>query len=138
MGARGPRAQGSGLTVIGPSGIEAVNRPEPPQELTDEMAQEWRAIVQRMPADWFPAETHPLLIQYVKHVVRARRISHLIASAEESDPFHEEAYMKLLDAEERQSRAMSSLATRMRLSQQATYDQRKAKGSAFKAHKLWE
>lgn len=137
MGARGPRA-GSGLTVIGPSGIEAVNRPDPPRELTDEMAQEWRAVVQRMPADWFPAETHPLLVQYVKHIIRARRLSQLLCNMEGQQDFDVEEYRKLLDAEERQSRAMSSLATRMRLSQQGTYDIRKAKGSPFRANKLWE
>jgi hypothetical protein len=43
MGARGPQAQASqGLMVIGGNGIEAVRRPDPPCELTDEMAHEWQ------------------------------------------------------------------------------------------------
>jgi hypothetical protein len=101
------------------------------------MAHEWRTIVNRMPADWFPAETLPMLVQYCKHIVRARRLGHLLREAEESAEFDARTYMQLLDAEEKQSRGMSSLATRMRLSQQSTYEARKSKGPAFKANSLW-
>jgi hypothetical protein len=59
MGVRGRHGVAE-LAVIGPSGIETVRRPEPPDELTDEQATEWRAIVNRLGADWFPRETHPM------------------------------------------------------------------------------
>jgi hypothetical protein len=35
-------ASAADLAVIGPSGIETIRRPEPPEELTDEQAVEWR------------------------------------------------------------------------------------------------
>jgi hypothetical protein len=56
MGVRG-RTGIAELTVIGPGGIETVKRPDPPGELTDEQATEWRAIVNRLGASWFPRET---------------------------------------------------------------------------------
>jgi hypothetical protein len=50
--------------------------------LTDEQATEWWAVVNRLPADWFPRETHALLIQYCRHVVSARRVAQLLTQAE--------------------------------------------------------
>jgi hypothetical protein len=76
------RKSAASLTVIGSSGIETVQRPEPPAELSEEQAAEWQAMVNRLSADWFPRETWPLLVQYCRHVVSARRVAQLIARAE--------------------------------------------------------
>jgi hypothetical protein len=133
VGARGPQAQAAqGLTVIGGNGIEAVRRPDPPHDLTDEMAHEWRAIVNRLPADWFPTETWPLLAQYCTHIIRARRLRSILCQMEASEDFDPVQYKLTLDAEEKQSRSMSSLATRMRLSQASVYDREKRTGPSFK------
>ena len=71
-----PRASAAALAVVGPNGIEAVlRRPEPPSELTEEQAHEWRVIVNRMSPDWFPRETHGLLVEYCRLIVDARRVS---------------------------------------------------------------
>jgi hypothetical protein len=40
------------------SAIETIARPDAPYDLTDEQSDEWWAVVNRMPADWFPRETH--------------------------------------------------------------------------------
>lgn len=131
MGTRGPRSSAE-LTVIAGNGVETVRRPEPPQELSDEQSAEWTAIVSRMPADWFPRETHGLLAQYCRHVVAARRIAQLIARTESSDEFDLGEYGELLKIQEREGRAMSSLATRMRLTQQTSYDKSKKKPASGK------
>lgn len=129
MGTRGPRSSAE-LTVIAGNGVETVRRPEPPEELSDEQAAEWTAIVSRMPADWFPRETHGLLAQYCRHVVAARRIAQLAAAIEAEPEFDMGAYDKALKMQEREGRAISSLATRMRLTQQTTYDKSKKKPAA--------
>jgi hypothetical protein len=62
--------------------IESVlgnERPAPPDELTEEEAEEWRAIAGRMPHDWFTRENHPLLAEYCRHIVRARDLAQDIA-----------------------------------------------------------
>jgi hypothetical protein len=88
VGARGPQSsKAQGLTIIGGGGIEAVRRPDPPRDLTDEMAHEWRAIVNRLPADWFPVETWPLLAQYCTHIIRARRLRSVLSQMETSEDF---------------------------------------------------
>jgi hypothetical protein len=90
-----------------------------------------------MPADWFPRETHGMLAQYCRHVVAARRVAQLVAQAETSDPLDLEVYDRLLKMQEREGRALSSLATRMRISQQATVRAEQAhKPGAIK--KPWE
>jgi hypothetical protein len=124
MGNRG-RTSAAALSVIGP--VRELRRAQAPAELTDEQADEWRAIVNRMPAEWFPRETHAMLAQYCRHVIAARRVAQLIDALEGRDPFDVEEYDRLLKMQEREGRALSSLATRMRLSQQATYDKTKRK-----------
>ena len=119
MGTRGRHGVAE-IAVIGPSGIETVRRPEPPDELTDEQAIEWRAIVNRLAADWFPRETHPMLVQLCRQIVRARRLAQMIDAAEQADPFDEKAYLDLVRAEEAVSGSISSLSTRLRITQQAT------------------
>ena len=134
MGIRG-RQSAASLTVIA-AGIEVVPRPNPPDELTDEQAHEWRAVVNRMPAEWFPRETHGMLAQYCRHVVAARRVAQLIEAEESKDAVDVETYDRLLKMQEREGRALSSLATRMRLSQQTTYDPKKKKPT--EAKRPWE
>jgi hypothetical protein len=135
MGARGRKSAAS-LAVIGPGGIQTVRRPDPPADLTVEQAKEWRAVVNRLPAEWFPRETHGLLAQYCRHVIRARRLAQAIEVAEGRDEFDFKEWRDLLRAEEEQSRAIASLATKMRLSQQSLYDKTTKRGP--QADKPWE
>ena len=102
MGNRG-RISSSALSVIGPGGIEATPRPKSPIELSDEQAEVWREIVNRMPADWFGPETIPLLVQYCRHVARARRFAYLLDEAEKSVHFDCDMYRDCAAA--RRSRA---------------------------------
>lgn len=150
MGNRG-RASSAEIAVIGPGGIETVRRPEVPEDLTSDQAAEWRAVVNRMPAGWFPRETHGMLAQYCRHVVAARRVAEMIQSLEEKleqEPVEgadkltimlgaAKTMDRLLKMQEREGRAISSLATRMRISQQATVRHEKARKPQV-AKKPWE
>lgn len=107
--------------------VETIQRPDAPYDLTDEQSAEWWAVVNRMPADWFPRETHGMLAQYCRHVVAARRVAQLVAAAEKQKHLDVEHYDRLLKMQEREGRAISSLATRMRISQQTTYDPKRKK-----------
>jgi hypothetical protein len=127
-------ASKSVATIMRP---EAIPRPDSPYDLDDEESAEWWAVVDRMPADWFGRETHALLSQYCRHVVSARRIAQLIKAALKAEAFDVDAYDQLLKLQEREGRALSSLATRMRITQQATYDKSKRKKPVF-GRKPWE
>jgi hypothetical protein len=137
MGSRG-RESSAELTLISHNGVETIRRPAPPDDLTPEQADEWRAVVNRLAADWFPRETHGLLAQYCRHVVAARRCAQLIAEIEKAPAFDLDAYDKALKMQEREGRAISSLATRMRISQQATVRAEKARKPPVQVKKPWE
>lgn len=132
MGTRGRQSSASLATPK----VQTVERPDAPYDLTDEQAQEWWAVVNRMPADWFPRETHGMLSQYCRHVVAARRVAQLVTQCEGDDDFDVDAYDKLLKMQEREGRALSSLATRLRISQQATIDKRRQKPN--KGDRPWQ
>lgn len=133
MGMRGRKSVAS-LAVATP--VETLERPDAPYDLTDEQADEWWAVVNRMPADWFPRETHGMLAQYCRHVVSARRVAQLIAAEEGKKEIEIPVLDQLYKMQEREGRALSSLATRMRITQQTTYDKSKKKPSSVK--KPWE
>jgi hypothetical protein len=74
------------------------------------------------PADWFGRESHGLLIAYCRHFANAKLV------AEQLDALRPEClrqaegleiFDKLSKILDREQKAMSSLATRMRLSQQS-------------------
>lgn len=138
MGDRG-RKSAAALSVVKPSDLSPVDRPEAPPELTNEQAHEWNAVVSRMPADWFQRETHGLLAQYCRHVVASRRVADLIESLlngeAEGDWIND--YDRLLKMQEREGRAMSSLATRMRITQHSQFSNKKNTGKKV-AKKPWE
>jgi hypothetical protein len=122
-----PRKSAASLSVVAP--LPAEKRPDPPDELTDEEAVEWRSVVDRLPPDWFPRESHQLLVQYCRHVVKARIVARLIGGLrmeklETLEDLH--TLDRLMAMADREARGLSSLATRMRISQQSRYLEKKA------------
>src|SRR5215831_3403242 len=84
-GRGGPRSKAS-LTVVtdqaDPATQPAVlpgNRPPPPDELTTLEAAEWHAIVERMPPDWFPVETWPVLKELCRNIILSNRVARELA-----------------------------------------------------------
>ena len=79
-----------------------------------------------------------MLAQYCRHVVEARRIAQLIQRMQaDNEGFNVKDYDRLLKMQDREGRAISSLATRMRISQQATVRAEKARKPA-QNRKPWE
>jgi len=129
------------LATIGPAGIVTMRRPEPTPDMTQEQGEVWQSVVNRLPAEWFPAETLPMLAQYCRHVVSSRHVAQLIERAMSDGEFDLDEYNRLLIMQEREGRAMSSLASRMRLTQQSSLHFEKAqrkKRVVPEAAKLWE
>ena len=125
MGSRGRQSSDDANIVSLASAIARVERPAPPPELSADLVDEWVRIVEVMPADWFGVQSHGVLMQYCRHRIAAKRIAHLIKVCESAEDFDLDEYDRLLKMQEREGRAISSLATRMRLTQQASYDKKK-------------
>lgn len=138
MGRRG-RTSAAALSIVRPKRSEPARdsgRPDPPGDLTEDQAAEWRAIVARMPIGWFPRETYPLLVQYCRHAVSARFLGNVMDKIERAKKFDLEAYERVAKLIGRETQLLSSLATKMRLSQHSSYDKKKSKGPT--APKPWE
>lgn len=109
--------------------LEAVEsipqRPQPPDHLNDQESEVWNRVVNGLETGWFRDETHDLLAAYCSHVITSRTIGDLISAfTDDSDVQDME---KLTKIRERESRIIVSLATKMRLPQQSTYDREKVK-----------
>ena len=115
--------------------VELNPRPEPLEELNAAQAEEWVAVVSRLPADWFPRETHQLLAQYCRHVVMAKNVAMLIDAWDGVDVGELDRLAKM---QEREGRAISSLATRMRLTQKSVHDDRRPQDPKKIGKKLWD
>jgi hypothetical protein len=135
-----PRVSQAALTVVGRNGLETVRRPEPPGELTDEEAQIWKNIVNGMAADWFPAETHDLLTQYCRLIIKARRIAELTHAYErkKKSTFSTVQYCHLIREEANISKSIGTLARLMRLNQASTYKHDYVKKRPFTLKKPWD
>jgi len=127
MEGRGRKSAASLSVVGGQTSLESVARPKPPADLTMDQAEEWREVVNRLPADWFPRETWGLLSQYCRHIVSARKVQQLIATLESAEECDLAGYDRALKMQERESRCIASLATKMRISQQTSYDKSRKK-----------
>ena len=115
-----PRKSKAALSVVPVVKIE--RRVPVPDHLTDDQAEVWLTIINHQEEDWFTPSNLPLLEAYCRHIDAGRKIALLIAQAEAAKAVDVEEYDQLLKMQESESRAMSSLATRMRLTQQAYYD----------------
>lgn len=125
MGIRGQKSSAE-LAVVETGAISTERRQEPPSSLTPEQRMEWMDTVNALPADWIRDEARAMLEAYCRHAVQMRKIAQMIEDTEKCAEFDLMKYDKLLQMQEREGRAMSSLATRLRLSPQSTYDRTKA------------
>lgn len=120
-------------------------RAQPPAELTEEQAAEWRAIVATKPPEWFNRDSQALLCDMCRHTVIARRISDQVDSFPLEQLATEEGlerYEKLGKMLERHSRTVAMLAVKMRLAPQSRYEAKvagtAAKSSGSGAARPWE
>jgi hypothetical protein len=96
------------------------------------------------PADWFSADTYPLLASYCRHVQTLAHISRRIDAIEideASDGESARKYDELLKLREREVRTMNALARSMRLTQQSRYKSETAATAADRVgtgKKPWE
>ena len=136
MGTRG-RTSGAELAIATKTPLETSERVRPPHDLTDEAVEVWVKVVNSEPASWFTPATMPLLAQYCRHVIEARRIGELIERATGDKNLSVQDYDKLLSMQGRESNALALLATKMRLAQQSTSNHRGNKKTTA-TRKLWE
>lgn len=119
-------------------------RPGAPAALTEDQAELWFGIVNRMPADWFSAENLPLLEAYVVCVSQHDRIASQLKEFKNEWLVDEDGlrrFARLTEIQGRQAKLMRELATSMRLTQQSSYNALRAstaKNGGKEGRKPWE
>ena len=116
------RGRKSSAELSTPKVLELHPRQPPPKELKGEERELFADIVKSEAADWFSLSSTPLLVQFVRHTIAARRIAEMLATCDpEVDLKH---YARLLAAQRGESSVLVSLGTRLRLTPQATRNHR--------------
>ncbi|MBJ9675232.1 hypothetical protein I5680_12270 [Burkholderia gladioli] len=129
-------------TVIAPIAVET--RLAPPLHMSDGERAVWVEVVTDQPADAFTATHAPLLEMYCRHVTNARVLADEVLNFDRAwlaDDDGLKRYDRLLAMAERESRAASSLATRLRITRQAVEHPTtvgRSLANQKKARKPWE
>ncbi len=118
------RKSAASLAVATRPGVSLTKRLEPPVHISDAVRSVWLQVVNDQPADAF-TETHaPLLEMYCRHVVNERVIADELLQFDRAWLADDEGlkrYDRLLAMGEREGRAASSLATRLRITRQSLH-----------------
>jgi hypothetical protein len=105
--------------------------------LTEDQGRVWTKTVNAMPEDWFRPETLEMLAQYCRHVIMARDVSRQIELVKPgTENFDVREYALLLRCLKQETEAISSTATKLRITLQSTYDKSKKKPRAIE--KPWD
>jgi hypothetical protein len=96
-------------------------RPDAPYHLSDDEAEEWRAIVASMPPDHFARCHYSMLEQLCRHNVAARMIGALIVALRKQKKISNEQLTHLLSLQDRETKTIVYLMQSMRLTQQSVY-----------------
>ena len=97
----------------------------PPDDLAPDEAEVWSRVVATKPADWWDAGSVPLLAQYARASVQAEQVAELVRvvlAGLRSDPDELGRYKDLRNIQAKLSAELTSLATKMRLTQQSRYN----------------
>jgi len=104
--------------------VVRADRLAPPKHLTDAERAVWTQVIDDQPAEAFSATHEPLLELYCRHIVNARAIADELLNFDRTwlaDDDGLKRYDRLLAMSEREGRAASSLATRLRITRQAVH-----------------
>lgn len=138
-----PRKSAASLEVaVRPAPGVAV-RLEAPLHISEAERSVWVQVVNDQPADAFMVTHAPLLELYCRHVVNARVIADEVANFQRewlADDAGLKRYDRLLAMAEREGRAASSLATRLRITRQSVHEVTAGRrlAAAKQTRKPWE
>lgn len=144
MAQRGRKSAAELAVMAEVAPISSERRLQAPVHLSDAEREVWLQVVNDQPASAFTPTHAPLLEQYCRHIVQARILADEILNFDRAwlaDDDGLKRYDRLLAMQEREGRAASSLATRLRITRQATDHPTtvgRAQARQAKARKPWE
>ena len=143
MAVRGRKSTASLDVTLQTPSLGSESRLAPPTHLSDAERHVWLQVINDQPASAFTEVHAPLLELYCRHVTLARVLADEILNFDRAWLADEDGlkrYDRLLGMHERESRAASSAATRLRITRQAIDQQTVARSliNEPKGRKPWE
>lgn len=120
-----PRRSAASLALVPAS--QPIPPAPAPGDLSEVEAALWRETVESKPADWFGADSWPILKEYVRAAAMCDALAQVIADAGPGQ------LKEWLDMRDKEARRAVSLATKLRLTQQSKYGPRAADTADRKA-----
>ena len=144
MAQRGRKSTASLSVAAQVAPVVITNRLAPSAHLSDAEQAVWLRLVADQPASAFTETHRDMLEMYCQHTVQASILSDEVQSFDRAwlaDDDGLKRYDRLLAMREREVRAASSLATRLRITRQATTDPKtvgRAVANMGRSRKPWE
>jgi phage terminase small subunit len=134
---QGPGRQS--VTALSVAPVAPWARIEPPPHLTESQRKLWADVVATKPAEWFKADSAPVLETYCQAVDNYRRTQQAL---DETPALDLAQYRTLSDLSSKQAALVASLATKLRLTPQSRYTPDKAavhdRKSATDTRRPWD
>ncbi len=133
-----PRKSAASLSIMSPA---LGSRSPPPANLSGRQKALWIQITAAKPADWFGQDTLPMLTALVAHIETFEVIEREFVGLEKLDQIEKLTWLeKLCRLRDRESKAITSLSTRLRLTQQSRYTPQAAATASRRASgpRPWE
>ena len=143
MATRGRKSAASLAVALNPS-INSESRLQAPLHMTDSERAIWHEVVSDQPANSFTQTHSPMLELYCRHIAQGRILADEILNFDRAwlaDDDGLRRYDRLLAMSEREGRAASSMATRLRITRQAIEHPTtlgRAQNNKAVARKPWE
>jgi hypothetical protein len=144
MAQRGRKSQASLMVQAQIAPISSDSRLAAPMHMSEAERSVWAEVVNDQPASAFSPTHAPLLELYCRHIVNARILADELMNFDRAwlaDDDGLKRYDRILAMSERESRAASSLATRLRITRQAVEHPTtagRAIANQSKGRKPWE
>jgi hypothetical protein len=114
MRQRGRRSGSNLISIVGARRMP----PRPPAELSPDQASVWRDMVSSLPDRWVEPPAFPILVQFCRHVVQARRLAEMLERATADPDWTIADYDRLLRIQQRETAAIAACGRALRLNPQ--------------------
>lgn len=123
-----PRKSAASLAIVPAAPVRLAPVPE---GLSDSESRLWRETVESKPADWFGADSYPILKEYVRTASVCDQLARVVDLAFQGAGTD---LKTALDLRDKEAKRLASLATKLRLTPQSRYGPRAAATADAKAN----